>query len=741
MFPHLTAVYSDMNRQTKSRLIFIILTFAITILVGQGTFQINGRVTDQETGDPLVGVNVLLKGTFIGAATNGNGEFIITNLNPKIYTLVFSMIGYTKMTFSISVDKNYPHLDIKLQQDVLSSPQVIVTASRKAQDIMESQLSVAVIGMRNIREKSAVSLAKVLPYEAGINTVKGQLNIRGASGYTMGAGERSLILLDGVPLLGSAAGNISWSVIPTSEIEQIEIIKSGGSALYGSSALGGVLNIITRNAPAKPETKIRIKTGKYSQPKYEQWQWRDKPGTYHTTEVTHAQPFGNHSGWLRLQRSKDGGATQLGWDESWNITGKWKWNYKSQYTASLYGNYYTDKSGLVNQWKSPADPFEAPVGDAKDYGVGSKLNINGFFNYIYSPNMVVKVKSALYDVHWKNHGRTNQNYSNEQKWFGETQINTNLFHSLNITAGSVLQHGSIDAEIFGNHTSLSAALYFLAQQRVLPQLTLSAGGRFESYHVDDDLLDQTFAPQVALNWRPQEWLAFRTSVSRGFRVPTIAEMFSKARMGIFEVDRNPDLEPEYSLSRELGVTVMIPGGKWISHIGIDGAIFHTDFENLIEPCANDTGAIQFQNVTNARIAGAEIGIKSGLLNNHLMVTSAYTWLDPVEVNEIGDVTDTLSYRFRHTWVNSATAYFFGFSAGLEYRYSSRIDNVELFEENPETGSDMRVPIHVWNAGFGYQRKGWELLFRVENILQYYYTELERNMGSERTFSVDFVKNF
>ena len=61
------------------------------------------------------------------------------------------------------------------------------------------------------------------------------------------------MLIDGIPLLGSAAGNISWSVIPTSEIERVEIVKSGGSAMYGSSAMGGVLNIITRNAAIEPE--------------------------------------------------------------------------------------------------------------------------------------------------------------------------------------------------------------------------------------------------------------------------------------------------------------------------------------------------------------------------------------------------------------------------------------------------------------------------------------------------------
>jgi len=718
-----------------------VFLFFLTTVFSQQTIEIAGQVKDQTTLEPLIGVNVLVKDTFIGAATDGKGEFIIQDLNPQNYIIVFSMIGYKSVTVSISAQEDVPYLTVSMEQDVLSSPQVIVTASRKAQDIMDAPLSVSVISARNIRSKSATSLTKVLPFESGINTVKGQLNIRGASGYTMGAGERSLILLDGVPLLGSAAGNITWSVIPTSEIEQIEIIKSGGSALYGSSALGGVLNIITRNAPSKPELKIRVKGGQYSKPKYEQWEWRDAPGKYGLFEITHAQPYGNHNGWLRLQRFKDDSFTQLGWDDSWNLTGKWKWNYLSQYTASLYGNYYTSEYGLVNQWKNAADPFEAPIGDENDYGAGSKLNINGFFNYVSSPNLAVKLKGSLYDVHWKNHARTNHNYSNEQKLFAELQVTANPFSSLNITTGSVFQQGTIDAEIFGNHKSLSSAFYFLAQHRLHSKLIVSSGGRFESYHVDNNLLDETFAPQIALNWRPVDWFSVRSSLSRGFRVPTIAELFSEARMGVFYVAPNPNLNPEYSISSEIGTTIMLSYENWINHFMFDGAIFSTDYKNLIEPKPDDSGVIHFENVTNATISGAELGMKMSAFANHLVLSGAYTWLNPVEVNSAGEVTDTLSYRFRHTWVQSTSIHYKEFSVGVEYRYSSRMEKVELFDENSETGSDRRVPIHLWNANLGFHHKNWEIVLRVENIFQYYYTELERNIGSERFFSLDLTKVF
>ncbi|NHZ86088.1 MAG: hypothetical protein GWP19_09425, partial [Planctomycetia bacterium] len=149
----------------------------------------------------------------------------------------------------------------------------------------------------------------------------------------------------------------------------------------------------------------------------------------------------------------------------------------------------------------------------------------------------------------------------------------------------------------------------------------------------------------------------------------------------------------------------------------------------------------FENITDARINGAEIGINTGLLNNNIIISTAYTWLDPVAVDNSGNVIDTLSYRFRHNIISTITGYWKQLSATIEYRYASRIGSVELFEENPITGSDIRVPLHLWNIGFGYTRKGWETQLRIENLFQYYYVELERNLGEERKISVNISKFF
>ncbi len=713
------------------------------IIFGQNHGKITGNIFDKVSGKPLYGVNILIKNTFVGTSTNADGGFVIENLAIGKYGLVVSMIGYKKRIISnLEVLRNEStDINIDLEQDVLASPSIVVTATRKEQDVMESPLSVSVIGPRQIAEKSAVSLAEALTYLPGVNTVQGQLNIRGASGYTLGAGSRSLLLIDGVPLLGSAAGNISWSVIPTSEIERVEIVKSGGSAMYGSSAMGGVLNIITRNAPIESETMVRMKTGMYSQPKYEQWKWRDNPGLFNTLEISHSRHIGKHGMWFRLQRDNTDGYTQLGWNESYSLTSKLKLNFGTRFNGSVYGNYYTSNNGLASQWKSAADPFEAPTGDENDNSHGYKFNLNGFLNFIYSPKTVMKLKLGYFDIEWQNDGRTNKDYSHETKGFGEYQISKNWTNKFSSVGGITTQYATIDAKIFGNHSSNSYAAYFLMQRNLIHNFTLSIGNRWEGYWVDNDLLDQTIAPQFALNWNKNGVIAFRTSYGKGFRVPTIAELFSSSQLNIFKVEPNPDLIAETSDAFEFGSSIILGNLGAVSLLKVDASIFSNRFKNLIEPLPDDNGIIHFENITDAKINGAEIGINAGLLNNNLIFTTAYTWLDPVAIDDSGNVIDTLSYRFRHNYISTITGYWKQISASLEYRYASRIGSVQLFEENLLTGSDIRFPIHLWNAGIGYNLKGWETRLRAENLFQYYYVELERNMGEERKISINISKSF
>ena len=707
-------------------------------VLGQSTGSVNGRVTDGRSGEGLPGVNIQIQGSSFGTTTDLEGYYKLEGLSPGEYTLSFSMMGYAPLNKkNIAVILDVPvQLAVQLKSNVLASPQVVVTSSRKEQDILESPFSVSAIGPREIQAKAVVSMIDILSFESGVSTIKGQLNIRGTSGYTMGAGTRSLLLLDGIPMLGSAAGNVTWATIPTSEVDRVEIVKSGGSALYGSSAMGGVVNIITRNAPLKPETRLSTKIGVYSHPRVDEWRWREKRGLLYNTEISHSRSIGNHAFWIRAQKRDDDGFMELNWEEAINISAKLKLNFGNAHSAAVFINVLDDKEGLTSIWKSSANPFEAPEGSSRDGTQGRKVVLNGHYNYVYSPDLAIKTKTSAYWNEWTSFG-VDPDYSNENRFYEEVQASKSWTTSLSSIFGLTMQQNKVNAQIFGDHTSSSFATFLLLEKK-LHQFTLSAGSRWEAYQVDGRNQDDVFTPQLALNWKPSPWLGLRISTGKGFRVPTVAEMFTTARRSIFTVEPNPDLISETSINREFGLTILAGQIGVLDLLKLDAAIFHNRFENFIEPIPDSDAVIHFQNIADARIMGLEVGLGLSAFSNLIDYKSAFTVLDPMETDSKGKILDTLSYRHRYHWISTMGIHYWGMDASIEYRYLSRMESVELFQENVLTGADARVPIHVWNAGIGRSVKDWHFLIRVENVFQYYYTQLERNIEEERiaTFTIE-----
>jgi len=730
--------YQKANTLKQSLCILMLFTFYSASLFSQSTGGVNGKIIDTRTGEGLPGVNIQIQSSSYGTTSDLDGNYLLEGLSPGEYTITFSMMGYAPHNEKdVAVAIGVPvQLSVHLKSNVLASPQIVVTSSRKDQDILESPFSVSAISQREIQSKAVVNMVDILSYESGVSTIKGQLNIRGTSGYTMGAGSRSLLLLEGIPMLGSAAGNVTWATIPTSEVDRVEIVKSGGSALYGSSAMGGVVNIITRNAPREPETRVSTKIGVYSHPRVDEWKWRDSRGLLYNTEISHSRNIGKHAAWIRVQKRRDDGFMELNWEEALNISGKIKFNFRNAHSAAVFVNVLDDKLGLTSIWKSSASPFLAPEGSKNDGTQGRKIILNGHYNYVYSQDVVLKTKGSAYWNSWDGFG-VDPNYSNENRFYEEVQASKIWTADLTSIVGITMQQNAVDAQIFGAHKSNSLATFLLLERRV-NQFTLSMGSRWESYEVDGKNQDQVFSPQLALNWKPSPWLGLRISTGKGFRVPTVAEMFTSARRSIFTVEPNPDLISETSINSEFGITLLTGQMGLIDLLKLDAAIFHNRFENFIEPVPDSDAVIHFTNIADARIMGLEVGLGVSVFNNLMDYKSALTVLDPVELDSQGEILDTLAYRHRYHWVNSFGIHHWGMDAAIEYRYLSRMESVQLFQENDMTGQDTRVPIHVWNIGLGKSYQDWHFLLRVENVFQYYYTQLERNIEEERilTFSVE-----
>jgi iron complex outermembrane receptor protein len=250
---------------------FIILLLSCQ-LFAQGNGTINGHITDESTGEALIRVNVIISGTTIGAATDLDGNYTITNVPAGSYSLVFSLISYQTITKDdVVVDANQTvKLDIVLSATALELGNVTVYgASRRNEKITEAPSAVSVIGMEEIRLKSNLTdVPKLLESQPGVDLVQSgvddfNLNTRG---FNSSVTRRVLVLLDGRDLGAAFLGQQEWGAIsyPLEDVSNVEFVRGPGSALFGTNAFNGVLNISTFSPQQALGTKVKLSGGELS---------------------------------------------------------------------------------------------------------------------------------------------------------------------------------------------------------------------------------------------------------------------------------------------------------------------------------------------------------------------------------------------------------------------------------------------------------------------------------------------
>ena len=232
--------------------------------------SITGSITDEDSGKPLIGANVLIKGTTMGAATDVKGSYTIPNVPAGTYILTANYIGFETVEKDIVVEREKVNrFDFKLLTSAIQMETYVVTASRKRERVEDAPAAISVITKQDIRRESNTNLGDYLKTTKGLDFTQSGIdsyNIT-ARGFNSSFSSRLMTLTDGrmanVPSLRLTA----YNVIPVSfdDVEQIEVVLGPSSALYGPNAHSGVLNIISSSPLRSQGTSLNIMGGAISQ--------------------------------------------------------------------------------------------------------------------------------------------------------------------------------------------------------------------------------------------------------------------------------------------------------------------------------------------------------------------------------------------------------------------------------------------------------------------------------------------
>lgn len=264
---------SDHNHQNISvpcrQLIALLIGLAVCYAEAasaQSNLRLSGQVYDALSGAPLAGVNVQVQHTIFGAASGEDGTFEIENLPPGAYTVIFSMIGYEQSQISpVIITEDTPkRISAALRPALLSGDSVLVIAGRFINGAtMEGEK--IVLTAENIARYRGLGMAQLLQQVAGVQVESGAGGSSRATIRIHGSrASQVLVLLDGQRLNSPQTGEVDLGEIPLEQIERIEIIPQGNSALFGSSAFGGVVSFYTRQAREASRMALRWQGGSFS---------------------------------------------------------------------------------------------------------------------------------------------------------------------------------------------------------------------------------------------------------------------------------------------------------------------------------------------------------------------------------------------------------------------------------------------------------------------------------------------
>lgn len=689
----------------------------------QKRIMVSGTVTDSE-GLPLEGVTIVVKNDkTVYALTASGGAYSIEA--PEDAVLVFQLLGYLSCEVALEGRKDYGRTDVVMEEDLMNLEAVVVTGTRTPRLLKDSPILTRVITSADIKRVDALDVGELLEAELpGIEFSYAMdqqvtLNMQGFGGNSV------LFLVDGERIAGETLDNIDYSRLNLDNVERVEIIKGAASSLYGSNAVGGVVNIITSGATEPWSVNVNARYGAHNERRY-----------------------GGSAGFVA---GKFNSMTNV----QYTAVDSYKMKNEGDYNAFYGGFNYSVKERLQYE---PVEglKFTARAGyffrerdmqaDTKDryrdFSGGLKgewdINDENRVELSYSYDQYDKSDYLLFndsDV---------RDYSNVQHVL--RGIYTYSFfpggHTL-IVGGDYMRDYLMSYQFEGNghYIQHTADVFTQIECNLDDRWHLTGGLRFD-YFSQKKL--SHFSPKLSLMYRIGGW-SFRGSYSGGFRAPTLKEMYMSFDMaGIFMIYGNPDLAPESSENLSLSAEY-----SW-KYLNVSLSGFYNWVDNRITTVWNDAlGGMQYMNMSPLQVRGLDFSVSTRLPFG-LGARLSYTYTDEAIrageplLSQTRPHSATLKVEYGKSWKN------YGFNIALSGRVLSAVTtDVYTSATDYEDTETVTYPGYtMWKLVFSQDIwRGIDLNVIVDNLFNYvpdyYYNSSPATTGITAAvgLSVDIEKFF
>jgi len=721
----------------------LLLVTAPLRAAAQGVLR--GTVRDT-AGAAITGASIAIPATTLSTRTDLRGLYRIVDVPAGRVRARAAALGYGPVDTAVALTGgDSTTLDFTLRSAPLALPPLDVVSSKVPRFGDRPTTSVVEIPEREIDQRAINTVDEAVDKAAGIQMLNGQINIRGSTGYVQGLNSRVLLLVDGIPMNQGDRGGISWDLLPVDQIERVDILKGAGSSLYGSAALGGVVNLTTRDVPAGVHMRVRLTGGAYGNPPNDVWRFRDGTGLQGGGDVSGSYGTATFGGRLAVGARHSDGYREQDDGDHWQIASRARWQASPRTRVDMSGAFADDRYDVPLAWCRQGEcddrgqafqPFKVATAALGSWTDSRKGYIALQARTVVSERFAWQARGSWFHTNFFDQRPPNGSEFGIANRFGaELRAEAHPDSTRTVLVGTEMTFSDVTSDIFGNgtHSQSEFAAYGESDQAV-GVFHFTAGARVDFLAVDGGSLSAVVSPRFGGTVPTgNKGGVLRGSIGRGFRAPTVAERFVHTFAEGLEVIPNPNLGPETAWSLELGYTT----APLLHALRLDAALFWTEGRDMIEPrLIVDSGPkIQLQNVTRARIAGLDATILTAPIPDRLTAAVSYTYLNTRrEVAGDPSATGPLAFRPKHLLTLSGDYRLHAIGVGADFRYASRVELIEL-----EGFVDARrVPVKVLDLRAGWKQGPVELRVLAANVLNYIYNLVPQTLAPVRTVTVTAV---